>query len=455
LKHDPRDLPAVVPGAQSRVLLHSIAAPLGSALAQRLERAPIAYGDLKPLVGPFSRPIVQVSGPPDALEEAGRLLPDCAAKAEAVAVRLRRAGVELDWGPPHVVPDLASLVRLHRARGASSVEVVRADPSLLAEMELGACYHAYWRRRVIRRALCRLGIPRSGKWTHRLFTAVSADAAFWLGVRSAATDREWERFVRSSYVVFYYHRIAGERKPGHEHMDVHPRRFESHLRLLRLLGFRPVAPDEILAFHTDPTATIPGRRYVLAADDAFTDAVAALHRHGHLSPHVFVCTSFVGTEAWWADNEPIASWEELRKLEVAGGVIESHSRGHTRLTQLDPQALEEALSGSLHDLESHVSRRAGLLAYPHGDHDEHVRAAAIEAGYRAAFTTEPGRNGAGTDIYCLRRIDLKDWDGRVALTWKALTGEPLPWFWERRRPRFRAARASRRVARSHRRTAQR
>lgn len=452
---DPQDLQAVLPGAQSRVLLHSIAAPSGSALAPRLERAPIPYGDLRPLVGAFARPVVQVSGPAAALERAALCLPDGPAKAEAVAVRLRRAGVELAWGAPRVVPDVASLVRLHRARGASSVELVRADPSLLTEMQVGAYFDAYWRRRVMRGALCRLGAPRSGRWTPSTLAAAASDAAFWLGVRSAATSSEWERFARSSYIVFYYHRIAGERKAGHERLDVHPRRFESQLRLLRILGFRPLSPDEILAFQSDPNATISGRRYVLSADDAFSDAVAALRRHAHLSPYVFVCTSFVGAQAWWADNEPVAGWEELRRLELAGGVVESHSRGHTPLPELDQQALEEELTGSLRDLEAHLSPRSGLLAYPHGSHDERVRAAAIEAGYRAAFTTEPGRNGAGTDVYCLRRIGLKDWDGGLAVVWKALTGEFMPWFWERRRRRLRAAITSRRAARSPRPTAER
>ena len=232
-------------------------------------------------------------------------------------------------------------------------------------------------------------------------------------------------------------------------------RFERQLRLLRLLGFRPLSPQDVLAFHLDPRATIPGRRFVLAADDAFADAVAALGRHAGLTPHVFVCTSFVGDRASWADDEPVASWEELRKLEDAGGVVESHSRGHTPLPELDQQALEDALTGSLHDLEAHLSPRSGLLAYPHGRHDERVRSATIEAGYRAAFTTEPGRNGAGTDVYCLRRVGLKDWDGALAVAWKALTGELMPWFWERRRRRLRAATTSRRGARSRRPTAER
>jgi peptidoglycan/xylan/chitin deacetylase (PgdA/CDA1 family) len=282
---------------------------------------------------------------------------------------------------------------------------------------------------------------------------VATDTAFWLGVRSVATNREWERLTRSSYIVFYYHRIAGERKPGQEHLDVHPRRFEHHLRLLRLLGFRSLSPTELLAFHGDPNATLPGRRYILAADDGIDDAVAALRRHGDLDPQVFVCTSSIGGSAWWADNEPIASWEELRELQSVGGVIGSHARDHTPLPEHGPEALDDELAGSLRDLEAHLPGFSPLLAYPHGRHDERVRAAAIAAGYRAAFTTEPGRNGAGTDIYCLRRLELKDWDGPAALIWKAVTGELLPWLWERWRRRLRAARAAHRAARMRRRTA--
>lgn len=404
-------------------------------------------------MGPHEPPVVEISGPAEALEKAGQGLPDGPAKAEAIAVRLRRAGAKIEWGSPRVVDDVRALVRIQRARGVSSVEIVRADPSLLNEMQVGAYFDAYWRRRVLRRALCSLGVPRSGTWVPSHLAAVVSDAAFWVGVRSAATDREWQRLARSSYVVFYYHRIAAEPDAEQERLVVRPRTFERQLRLLRALGFRPLTPQELLTFHSDPEATIPGRRYVLSADDAFSDAVEALRGHGDQRPHVFACTSAVGARAWWAGDEPVASWDELRELECAGGVVESHSRGHTPLTELDERALEAELAGSLEDLEKHLSPRIPLLAYPHGRHDERVRAAAIEAGYRAAFTTDHGRNGAGTDLYCLRRVGFKDWDGALAVSWKALTGELMPWFWERRRRRLRAAVAGRRAARTPRRTA--
>jgi peptidoglycan/xylan/chitin deacetylase (PgdA/CDA1 family) len=128
-------------------------------------------------------------------------------------------------------------------------------------------------------------------------------------------------------------------------------------------------------------------------------------------------------------------------------VVASHARGHPKLSGLDRDAIDEELTGSMRDLQARLPGAPPLIAYPHGDHDERVRAAAMAAGYRAAFTTNPGRNGAGTDPYCLRRIGIKDWDGRAALIWKAVTGEFLPWWWERSRQRLRAANENRRRAR--------
>src|SRR5215217_4406368 len=118
-----------------RILLHPVGGVPGSSLARWVERTSPPYGELRPLVGPFSRPIVGITGSGTLLDEAAEALPEGVARPEAIAVRLRRAGVELSWGEPDVLPDTASFVQLCRARGASSVEFVRADPSLLTEMQ--------------------------------------------------------------------------------------------------------------------------------------------------------------------------------------------------------------------------------------------------------------------------------------------------------------------------------
>lgn len=399
-------------------------------LDDRFDGGPAPYGELRPLVGPFPRPVARVSGPADLLEEAGRGLPAGAAQPEAVAVRLRRSGVELSWGEPEPFPSRADFLRLCEKRGASSVEVIRADPTLLTELQLGSFFHAYWRRRLVRRAALALHIPP------RLLPAddLAADVAFWRGVRSVATRTERDRLMRSSYVVFYYHGVATGRT-GWEQLHAGPDRVARQLRLLDRLGFRPLSPEELLAFHADPEKTMPPRSFVVCADDGFRTAVDALGRHSELRPQIFVNTSEVGGTAGWAGDEPLASWEELRTFAQAGGVVASHCRTHPSLPELGDDALEDELAGARLELREQVPEAPPLFAYPYGLHDERVCSAVAAAGYRLAFTTEPGRNGAGIDPYCLRRIGLKDWDGTAALVWLAVTGELLPWFWERRRRR--------------------
>jgi peptidoglycan/xylan/chitin deacetylase (PgdA/CDA1 family) len=267
---------------------------------------------------------------------------------------------------------------------------------------------------------------------------IAADAAFWDGVREVATEREWQRLARSSYVGLYYHRIAGEGKPGQERLDVSPAVFERQMRWLRRLRLRPLSPNALIAFHTDPRATLPHRSFILAADDGFRDAVVALRRHPDLRPFVFVPTSAVGGKALWVDGEPVASWSELRELVSRGGVIGSHGLTHVSFPELDEPALTAELDDSMRELRAQIPEAAPLLAYPHGRNDANVRAAAEKAGYRAAFSSETGRNGAGTDRFELRRVELKEWDGPAAVTWKALTGELVPWPIERRRLRRRA-----------------
>jgi len=379
--------------------------------------------------------VARVSGDRDILREAGAGLPEGAAMPEAIAARVRRSGGDLEWGEPELLGGARSILRFCRARGASAVEIVRTEPSLLVDLQLGSYFATALKRRLLRRLLLTAHVPAAAPLD------IAADAAFWGGVRRVATAREWHRLARSSYVGLYYHRIAGERKPGQERLDVPPAVFERQMRWVRRLRLRPLSPDALIDFHTDPKAILPRRSVVLAADDGFRDAVVALARHADLRPFIFVPTSAVGGSATWVDGEPVAGWSELRELVFRGGVIGSHGRTHVPFPELDPATLAAELSESMQELRARIPDAAPLLAYPHGRNNATVRAAADKAGYRAAFSTEPGRNGAGTDRFELRRVELKEWDGPAAAIWKALTGELVPWPIERRRLRRRARRA--------------
>jgi peptidoglycan/xylan/chitin deacetylase (PgdA/CDA1 family) len=417
--------------SEATAVIHPLGVTPDSPLGQRLEvwSHPRYY---RPLAGAFPAAIARVDARDAALAAAADGLPDGPARAEAIAVRLRRSGFSIAWGTPDAVHGAATLLSRHRERGASSVEIIRADPSLLPELQIGSWFDGSARTRALRRALAHAPLQPAAI-RHPAALAAAADAAFWAGVRAAASSREWRRLTTSSYVCLYYHRIAGEQKPGEERLDVSPRHFERQLALLRMLGFRPLAADEVAAFHEDPAALLPRRSYVLTADDGFEDATVAFGRHPAHRPQLFVPTARAGETATWAGGGPLATWAELREVNERGIEIGSHGMRHVRMTELDDDALHEELAGSLHELRAQLPRPLPVLAYPHGLHDDTVCAAARAAGYRLAYTTRPGRNGAGTDPYCLRRIGIKEWDTGLSFLWKLVTGEHVPRWWDRRR----------------------
>lgn len=290
---------------------------------------------------------------------------------------------------------------------------------------------APWRTRLARRlrlppALLRPLAALSPRWAE-----LARDLAYWQGVRREATAAEWRR-LSSSYSILVYHRFAGELKPGQERIDISPRRFRRQLRTLRLLGFRPLGPEQLLAFHRGE-GDIPRRAFVLTVDDATADSVEPLRRAVDWKPQLFVPTAELGGSAHWIDGEPVASWDQVEELAAAGVAIGSHTRHHRRLSDLAGPEREIELAGSLAGLRERLPQSLPVIAYPNGDHDDAVCEATRAAGYELGFTTEKGRNSAGTDPYRLRRVSIHGADGALAAVWKVATGEALPPLWLRLR----------------------
>jgi peptidoglycan/xylan/chitin deacetylase (PgdA/CDA1 family) len=385
-------------------------------------------GGYRPVVGPLDPLVRDLDGPPDVLEKAGTGLPSGPARAEAIAARLRRDGVAMAWGDSGQPKKLGELDAIYYRHGRSSVLMTRADPDVLPYMQLGSWFNASWRVRLIRRVLVGSGaatlrrlLPR-----HGLGLRLRADLAFWAGARDQATRLEWRRLTASSYVVLTYHRLAGERRPGQEQLDITPRRFASHVRFLARFGYRPLSVDDVVRFSSDPTAVLPRRSYLATFDDAYRDNGEPLRRHAQAGPVLFAPTAAIGGTAGWTEGEPLLSWDELRALEDAGVVIGSHCRTHPRLTDLATEDAADELRGSRDELAAHLARPAAAIAYPHGAHDVTVVREVRDAGFAIGFTTTPGRNGAGTHPLCLRRVGIWAQDGRLRLAWKLVTGDYAP-----------------------------
>jgi peptidoglycan/xylan/chitin deacetylase (PgdA/CDA1 family) len=199
---------------------------------------------------------------------------------------------------------------------------------------------------------------------------------------------------------------------------------EGQLRLLLRRGYRPVTAAEALAGE--------GKLLHVTFDDAFTsvhEAVPVLERLG-VPATVFACTGYADdprplgvpelADELHAHSEELRtmSWGELRELDGQHGIeIESHTVSHPHLPMLSDAELDEELTGSKRRLEEELGRTCRFLAYPFGDCDDRVRAAARAAGYEAAFGL-PGDAG-GVDRFDVFRVGVWRRDSARKVAFKA------------------------------------
>jgi len=165
-------------------------------------------------------------------------------------------------------------------------------------------------------------------------------------------------------------------------------------------GYRAVT------FHEAVTSEPSGRTMAITFDDGFASvlelAFPILSSLG-LVATIFVVTDFAdckepldwpGLEGWRGgvhEREVRGlSWAELEQLTAVGWEVGSHTRTHPRLTQLDDDAVAAELRGSRAACERALGRPCRSLAYPFGDVDARVVAAARAAGYEAAATLPIG-----------------------------------------------------------------
>jgi peptidoglycan/xylan/chitin deacetylase (PgdA/CDA1 family) len=177
---------------------------------------------------------------------------------------------------------------------------------------------------------------------------------------------------------------------------VTPQAFERQLELLVRRGY------EGATFRDVALGPRAGKSVAVTFDDAYLSVLELarpiLDRLG-LPATVFVPTDWPargepmrwpGIDQWMggefeAELRPL-TWEQLAELDAHGWEIGSHTRSHPHLTSLSDTALEQELCESRAECERRLGRACTTLAYPYGDYDARVVAAAGRAGYEAACT---------------------------------------------------------------------
>ena len=177
-------------------------------------------------------------------------------------------------------------------------------------------------------------------------------------------------------------------------LAVTPRAFAEQLDALLERGYQPTT------FTKAVRGEGPGQALVVTFDDAFRsvlDLAAPIMTSRGVPGTIFVATSYPdsgkpmawhGLDQWMggphAAELACLSWDELRVLHADGWEMSSHTHTHPRLTRIDDEALAHELSESRRICGEQFGRECTTLAYPYGETDARVIAAASAAGYRQA-----------------------------------------------------------------------
>lgn len=107
------------------------------------------------------------------------------------------------------------------------------------------------------------------------------------------------------------------------------------------------------------------------------------------------------------------SWDELEVLRRSGlAAIGSHAHSHARLTTLGYKGARAELELSRQTLAGYGFANVSACAYPNGDVNDPVEAAAVDAGFTLGFSTRSGFVRHSSEATHLRRINIHESDTR-------------------------------------------
>jgi peptidoglycan/xylan/chitin deacetylase (PgdA/CDA1 family) len=201
------------------------------------------------------------------------------------------------------------------------------------------------------------------------------------------------RGIRVGFLVLCYHSVS-EAWP--HALSVTPDAFQRQVTSIARAGLPPLTAQAL--------ADGARRGVHVTFDDAYRDVldVLPLLEELRLPTTVFACSAYA------EDGRPLAvpelaadagaipdalatmDWDMLREIAERGVEIGSHTVSHPHLTQLSDDELDRELRDSRSLIEDELGRPVSLLAYPYGEHDARVQAAARRAGYAVAFAQWPG-----------------------------------------------------------------
>lgn len=229
-------------------------------------------------------------------------------------------------------------------------------------------------------------------------------------------------FIRGKYVVpiVMYHSVYPDAKPENR-LTVSPDTFERQMFFLKSHRYN-VLPLESIAALIKAKKKIPHKTIAITFDDGYKDnyiyAFPVLKRHG-LPATIFLIVNEIGRP----QNDRL-NWKEIKEMQDSGFIsFGSHTLNHPLLTEIKSEdELSKQISGSKKILEENLGRKVIEFSYPEGRFNTKIKELVMEAGYKLAVATNPGKKFRDDDIFALKRLRISENAGNLFIFWAETSG---------------------------------
>jgi len=227
-------------------------------------------------------------------------------------------------------------------------------------------------------------------------------------------------FIQQNYVVpiAMYHSV-NPNAISENRLEVSVKAFERQMCFLKRYHYN-VIPLEELATLIKDNKKIPPRTLSITLDDGYKDnyifAFPILKKY-NLPATIF----FIINEVGRSDR---LSWDEIKSMQDSGIItFGSHTLGSEPLVNINSEEeLKKQIFESKRILEEKLERKVDIFSYPSGAFNAKIRQLVIDAGYKSAVATNPGRKYPDDDIFALKRLRISSPCNNLFVFWIETSG---------------------------------
>ncbi len=205
--------------------------------------------------------------------------------------------------------------------------------------------------------------------------------------------------------ILMYHHIRINPRPQDRvwvSLNVTSEQLDAQLNYLATHNYHVITLDDLYNALTKGGA-LPENPIILSFDDGYRNfydnAYPILKKH-NMKAIEFIITAVEGANAY-------LTWDQISEM-YKSGLVEfgAHTQHHPNLPDLSTTMINNEITLSKSDLESHLGKPIKWFAYPYGGYNNYIENEVQKAGYLGAVSTIYGGVQSKDKLYLLPRIGV-------------------------------------------------